>query len=189
MKTKSKVKSHMPNVQLMIDTDPKFARVFAMAKANDLPRDLHAGYAYAYENNGLYDLGIATLMFGGQTWQEYLDDCEKDIADFIIGGKNPRIKELNLDMTKPFKGDKRKKPTDSKKPIAPSSNEVVTAKEGDAYRNEIRKLCEEMSWTLTESGGAILVEDEGTEVARATYRRGTKNNAWKNISTQLEVLT
>lgn len=182
-------RSHLPNVQSLIKADSKFARVFTMAKANDLPKSEHGAYMDVYLNNENFDLGIATKMLADTvTWSEYLEDCRRNIADAIIGGENPRIKELGLDMSK-GKGKKKQRRKEEKPMTKKTKDENVTAKEGDAFRKQVRDLCDELNWELTETGGAIAVEDDGEEVAVCKYVRGTKNNAWKSVFEQLEVLT
>jgi len=180
--------SDYPNIQSMLDRDQKFARIFSMAKANGLPEDLEPGYTRVYENNG--DMGIATMMLPDtSTWKEYLDDCEKAVAEMIINGENPRVKELGLDTIKtPKKGVK--KVAKKKEVPAPSTDGVVTPKEGDAFRATVRKLCDSMGWTLTDASSMLTVEDEdGEDIASCMYKRGGKNGAWKKVADELEVLT
>ncbi len=180
------VKSPLQVVQRRIDKDPKFARAISRAVHNGLPESEHGAFYDVYENNGLYDLGVPTMMISDtMTWSQYLRSCEEDIAKMIINGENPRIAELGL---------KKRVAPPPKSPGKPATKPVVrdtvevTAKEGDAFRAISRLLCEDAKWELEEKGGALRVLAGGKEVARAEYQRGTKNAAWKSIADQLEVL-
>lgn len=182
-------KSKTPAVQKRMDTDEDFMVKFSMACNNGLPETCHAHYLQLYDDNAQYGIGLATLMLEGQSWEQYLTECETDIADMILGGRNPRIQELKDKglWKEDGPGKKSKKPDVVKS--KPVSTEAVSAKEGDACRARAREICEEMGWSLTETGGAILAEDaEGKQLARATYQRGTKNAAWKHVAIELEVM-
>lgn len=190
--------SHLPNVQSLIDSDKKFARVFRQAKGNGLPKSQHANYCDVYLSNGNFDMGIATKMLDedDDAWKMYLEECQYEIARMILGGENPRIKELGLDMTDVDEPKKKSRKTASKtkaaaktKAPATTDGDKVSAKEGDAYRARVRLLCDEMDWELTETGGAITASDGETVVAQSSYVRGTKNNAWRAVAELLEVLT
>lgn len=179
-----KAHSETPGVQSLIDSDPKFARVFSMAKANGLPDNLDAGYADVYLDNGYQDLGIATKLLGDMTWAEYLQEQREEYAQAIVEGESKRAKELGLDSPP------KTEPTPRSKAVPEDTGETVTAKQGDAYRKVVRQICDEFDWELSETGGAIMVKcQEGTVLAQAAYRRGTKNNAWKQVHDELEILT
>jgi hypothetical protein len=163
---------------------PHILKDVKKAEANGLHITQRTRYIECALLNELHGLrGIATMMLPGYDWEDYLETLLADPDVIRVGtGEDPPATTSSKPPAKPAK--KEGAPMSK----VPAGEENVTAKEGDAARREVRKLAESMGYELTETGGAVTCTDGDDEIAKCTYKRGTKNGAWKSVFEQLEVL-
>lgn len=180
--------SHMMMVQSKCEQQPKFASLLKRAISNGLPKDLHAVYSRIHDIGG--DFGIPTKMLVDmQTWEEYFEEIEKEAADIVIRGDNPRAKELGLNPKKEKPMAKKTKNSSEGGLTVDTSKEKLTPKQGDEYRAKCRKVADSLGWELESSKNPIACFDtDGEAIAEVSYGRGWKSNAWEILYNQLSIL-